>query len=433
MTVQVLIAIGSVIALFILAAGIRRVARRFVIGAESQRKAVHVGVGIHAMLLPLVLTRDGFLVFAALAAIALLVLRLPGIATDGVGASLHSVQRRSWGDFLFLFAISLLFVLSAGHPALYTLPIAVLTLSDAAAALVGTRYGRLRFGGNDRTKSVEGSVTFLVVTWITAVIVLQLGTEIPRPNVIWLATLVAAFATFVEADSWRGLDNLFVPVGVYVLLSTWSNSEPAVLALITIVWLLVLVIAQIFAPRIGMTPHAARTALVALFLSTIVASPINSVLPVLAFFAALAARTEDEDIEPILDFVAALVLTGVVWLMIGNIFGTNAVAFYSATFAAIGAGYAGFAFRNGRYRFLAGLAGTGIAILASWLLLPAIIEFMGWTPALPLIVVISIVTLATALTEVLRPRSWGNRNPGVRLALTALAMLLPIYLYEATL
>ncbi|MEO0980037.1 MAG: hypothetical protein AAFY24_22425 [Pseudomonadota bacterium] len=430
MTAQILIAGASVIALFALATGIRRIAGRFVIGAESQRKAVHVGVGLHAMLLPLLLNREGFLVFAGLACAALFVLRLPGVAADGIGASLHSVQRRSWGDFLFLVAVTLLFVLSAGHPALYTLPIAVLTLSDAAAALVGTKYGQLRFGGDDRIKSVEGSVTFLVVTWIVAVVILQFGTEIPRANVIWLATLVALFATYVEADSWRGLDNLFVPVGIFVLLRTWSDASPVILAVITLVWLSLLVAAHVYAPRAGMTPHAARIALVALILSTIAASPINSVLPVMAFFAAMLARSAVEDTEPVLDFVATLVLTGVIWLLTGNVFGDNAVAYYSATFAAVGSGYVAFALRSTRFRIPGGVAAAAVFLFVYWLLLPHIIDFIGWTPEIPLLPVAGIVTIVTLLSEVLRPKSWGNRNPGLRLAITALVMLLPVYVYE---
>lgn len=430
MIAQSVIAIASVIALFALAWAIRRIADRFLLSAESQRKAVHVGVGIHAMTLPLLLTRDGFLIFAVLAAAALLVLRIPGIASDGIGASLHSVQRRSWGDFLFLVAVSLLFVLTPGNPALYTLPIAVLTLSDAAAALIGTEYGKLRFGGDDRIKSVEGSATFFVVTWITCVIILLLETEIPRQNVLLLATLVGAFATYVEAASWRGLDNLFVPVGIYVLLFTWANSPPLILAAVTVGWLMFLLAAEVAAPRFGMTPHAARSAAVALFLTVIVVQPINAVMPVLAFFAALLARPSGDDTEMILDFVATLVLTGVAWLITGNVLGVNAIAFYAASFAAIGAGYTGYALRETNYRIVGGIAAAGAVCLVYWLLLPGMIQYMGWVPAAPLIGFVVFVTSVTVLTEVLRPKHWSTRNPGLRLAVTALVLLVPVYLYE---
>ena len=179
-----------------------------------------------------------------------------------------------------------------------------------------------------------------------------------------------------------------------------------------------------------MTPHAARIALVALILSTIAASPINSVLPVMAFFAAMLAKAAVEDTEPILDFVATLVLTGVFWLLTGKVFGDNAVAYYSATFVAVGAGYVAFALRKTRFRIPGGVAAAAVFLFVYWLLLPHIIDFIGWRPEIPLLLVAAIVTIVTLLSEILRPKSWGNRNPGLRLAITALVMLLPVYVYE---
>ncbi|WP_298961458.1 hypothetical protein [uncultured Roseibium sp.] len=430
MIAQTVIALASVLALFALAAFIRKVSDKFFLSAESQRKAVHVGVGLHAMLLPLLLTREGFLVFAVFSALALLVLRIPGIASEGVGASLHSVQRRSWGDFLFLLAVSLLFVLSAGHPALYVLPIAVLTLSDAAAALVGTEYGRMRFGGEDRIKSVEGSATFFVVTWMTAVTILLLATDIPRQNVILLSTLVAMFSTYVEAASWRGLDNLFVPVGIYVLLFTWADSPTMVLAAITLGWLLFLIIVQFAAPLVGMSPHAARSASVAMFLTVVVVSPMNAVLPLLAFLAVLLSRPSGDDTELILDFVATLILTGVAWLITGTLFGINAIAFYSGSFVAIGVGYACYAYRGSRFQFLSGIVAAAVALPAYWLLLPDMNQFTGWVPQLPIVAVVSLVTIVAAISEVVRPRHWNSTAPGFRFSVIALVLLLPVYVYE---
>ena len=83
MIAQIAIAILSVAALFGMAFIVRRAGVQWSIGAETQRKLVHVGVGIHAMLLPFLLDRSGFLVFVVLAGFALLVLRLPNIARSG--------------------------------------------------------------------------------------------------------------------------------------------------------------------------------------------------------------------------------------------------------------------------------------------------------------------------------------------------------------
>ena len=54
-------------------------------------------------------------------------------------------------------AIATLYFFSgqAAEPVLYVLPLAVLTLSDAAAALAGSSYGRMRYTIEEGQKSIK--------------------------------------------------------------------------------------------------------------------------------------------------------------------------------------------------------------------------------------------------------------------------------------
>jgi phytol kinase len=332
------IAVTSVTALFAMAYAVRVAGLHYRWPAEAQRKLVHVGVGIHAMLLPLVLDKGGFILFAALALAALLVLR-SSWARKGAGASVHSVERRSWGDLLFLVAVTVLFVRAPGDPALYLLPIAVLTLSDAAAAVIGTEYGRRRFGGRDRLKSMEGTVVFFVVTWMVAMAILVTATDVPRVNTVLLATVVAAFAAQIEAESWKGLDNLFVPVGIHALLTFNNNEAPLLLAALTCAFVALIVLAQTCSQGFGMTPHAGRSNAVCLFLAAAMTSPQHAILPVAAFMAHLASRRDaaNPDLDD-LDFVAVVSLIGVFWLTVGGLTGRIASEFYTISFAGVFAG-----------------------------------------------------------------------------------------------
>jgi phytol kinase len=336
----VLIAVASVTALFAMAYAVRVAALHYGWPAEAQRKLVHVGVGIHAMLLPLVLDKGAFILFAALALAALLVLRSPW-ATKGAGASVHSVERRSWGDLLFLLAVTVLFVRAPGDPALYLLPIAVLTLSDAAAAVVGTEYGRRRFGARGRLKSMEGTVVFFVVTWMVAMTILVTATDLPRVNTVLLATVVAAFATQIEADSWQGLDNLFVPVAIHALLTFNNNEAPLLLAVLTGAFVALIVLAQNCSQPFEMTPHAGRSNAVCLFLAAGMTSPLHAVLPVAAFMVHVASRRDaaNPDLDD-LDFVVVVSLIGVFWLTVGGLTGRITSEFYTISFAGVFAGLA---------------------------------------------------------------------------------------------
>ena len=74
---------------------------------------------------------------------------------------------------------------------------------------------------------------FFLVTWIVAMVLLLLMTDIGRVNVVLLSLAVAAFGALVEADSWRGFDNLFVPVGIHLFLARHLETEPLALLLLT--------------------------------------------------------------------------------------------------------------------------------------------------------------------------------------------------------
>ena len=71
---------------------------------EMQRKLVHVATGLYALSLPWVFA-DRWPVFMLLilALGVMLALRLPALARVGAGATLHDVERRSYGDILFSF------------------------------------------------------------------------------------------------------------------------------------------------------------------------------------------------------------------------------------------------------------------------------------------------------------------------------------------
>jgi dolichol kinase len=73
-------------------------------------------------------------------------------------------------------------------------------LGDAAAALVGRRWGRFRIGG----KSLEGSSAFFLVAaiWVTAIPAIPL----------WWGIAAAAVATVTELSSGYINDNLSVPL-----------------------------------------------------------------------------------------------------------------------------------------------------------------------------------------------------------------------------
>jgi len=154
--------------------------------------------------------------------------------------------------------------------------------------------------------------------------------DVSRPNVILLAVMVAAFGTLVEADSWRGFDNFFLPAGLMIFLESHMNSPWPELVLLMGLFLLAIVIFLKLAPQFGISKHAARVYVISSFLLISVTALQNTVLPLLVFvFHAIAHRRNPCQASwPELDIVAGLAMASFAWLAIGLVADANALMFY---------------------------------------------------------------------------------------------------------
>ncbi len=180
---------------------------------EFARKTMHVGVGLIAMCFP---TLFGFgnwtpvAVVSAVAIVVMILLRvLPGAKRD-IGSVLASVRRPGFGEIYFLLSLVVLMWL-AKSPAEYFLSLSVLTFADSAGALVGAFYGRVRFGSPGREKSLEGTVTFFLVALAINMFFFHAAFSV--------AMFVAFVASYVEAVSVDGQDNLWIPLSLLVVLN----------------------------------------------------------------------------------------------------------------------------------------------------------------------------------------------------------------------
>jgi len=201
-------------------------ARHTALPPEWSRKLVHLGSGLVCLLFPLHLD-------SAITVLALALLFGVGIGLGerrGWLLSLCRVPRRSHGSVYYPFAIAALFHLTAGHYALYMSAVLVLTVADTAAALVGARFGRIRYrtGGVDERKSLEGSIAFWVLAFLAVSLPLTVSGSTVEPGQAALSAFLAAtLLTTVEAVSIGGRDNLYVPLlAAFMLLKTVTKPVP---------------------------------------------------------------------------------------------------------------------------------------------------------------------------------------------------------------
>lgn len=194
---------------------------RYKLEPEVSRKLLHVIMGLVSLSLPWLFRANWPVVSLAIAsALGLFVLKRSKLK-QGIGQVLHSIGRSSQGDLAFPLAIATVFILAQGQPVLYSIPMLILTLADATAALIGLRYGLSRYQAAEGQKSIEGSLAFFVVTFNSVLLTLLLFTEVGRKECLTIAFMLALLVMMLEAISWQGLDNLFIPLAGFLLLNTY--------------------------------------------------------------------------------------------------------------------------------------------------------------------------------------------------------------------
>jgi dolichol kinase len=174
---------------------------------DFTRKFIHIAVGMWAYGTVLLFERRVFAIIPPLAFVAINAFSY----WRGTFKAMETGEKGNLGTVYFPLSFAALIWVFWGRPHLIVAALMPMTWGDALAAVVGRRIGRRRYTVLGSTRSVEGSMTMFVASWLaTSVSLLLLGTGDPR--VALLISAVTAFgAALVEAVSPWGIDNLTVP------------------------------------------------------------------------------------------------------------------------------------------------------------------------------------------------------------------------------
>jgi hypothetical protein len=247
-------------------------------------------------------------------------------------------------------------------------------------------------------------------------------TDASRVSVILLSVAVAAFGAEIEADSWRGFDNLFVPVGLHLFLENNLSATPLAVAGSALLYVAILSGLLAAAPALGLSRHAARGYGVIAFLILSVTAPHNAILPLVAFigFLVLRRRSPCRSSYPDLDFLAAMAGVSVFWLFIGEWSGHTAINMFNLTFAGVAVLFATLA--AGDSPVLSGVIGAAIGGIVYLVASQNDASDIGFVPAL----IASLAICAAGGT--LRPKVFTRwRAPRA----FAVALIVPIVLFAA--
>ena len=135
--------------------------------------------------------------------------------------SVFDVDRVTYGESLFVIGIimtSLIFP----DPKVYALAVVNLGLGDGLAAIIGRRYGRIKYDVFGSTKSLVGLLTIFSVAVASGAVFMWQAADY-QPQLLFMATHVVASAAVIaglEFVSFRGLDNLSIPLATGLLYSS---------------------------------------------------------------------------------------------------------------------------------------------------------------------------------------------------------------------
>lgn len=181
---------------------------------EWTRKFTHMGSGAVVMSFPWLIESVWSVLVLAVAFGGILV----GGKVTGLLSSVHDVERKTQGAYLYPLAVFGMFVLSDGDALLFCVPLAIMAVADTGAAIVGKHAGGTRYKVLDGERSLEGSLTFFGIAFAIAIGGLALAGEPGWPASLLVALVVAILTTSVEAVSVRGSDNVLIPYAAWMAL-----------------------------------------------------------------------------------------------------------------------------------------------------------------------------------------------------------------------
>jgi len=177
--------------------------------ADFTRKLAHITSGIISLTFPIFLVKTWQTGVLCGSFLGLLVIA----ERFKLFPSITAVKRKTWGSWLFPLAIltCYFFMKLNNREAFFYVPMAILTVSDTMANLMGKQFPIGLFKINSHQKTIMGSSAFFVST-MAILFFASSGFSITEKLII--TTVI----TFVEAVSIKGLDNITIPLGAIGML-----------------------------------------------------------------------------------------------------------------------------------------------------------------------------------------------------------------------
>jgi len=188
--------------------------RKNILKDEGSRKFIHIGVSNWWILAMIFFDNN---IYASIVPALFIVLNYLSYRKNLFTAMERGGDKEDLGTVYYaisLFILSILTFKNINYAYIGALGILTMGYGDGLAAVIGKRYGRKKYKIFGSTKSLIGSLTMFVVTFIVSLIILSIYNP---TNIIIYSFVLAVFATLLELFTPKGFDNLSVPLGTSLI------------------------------------------------------------------------------------------------------------------------------------------------------------------------------------------------------------------------
>ena len=194
--------------------------RRLKVKGEITRKFAHFTATLAVVPFPYIFTSHWYVLVLASVFFAVLLITHQIKQLN----SIHDIERKSMGSYLLPLSIYITFLISdlSDNKFIYILPMLVLAISDPMASILGMNIinynGKIKIFDHKLAKTYLGSGAFFVSSFIISVIAFYFHFKVFDLKTFWLALTIAVIGTLAELISWRGSDNLTIPLSLVLVL-----------------------------------------------------------------------------------------------------------------------------------------------------------------------------------------------------------------------
>lgn len=191
-----------------------------IINGEGSRKFIHIGVS-NWWIIAMIFFKNP--IWASIVPSIFIIINYISYKKQIFKAMERGKNKNDLGTVYYAISLLIISILSfSGIIEKYSgaIGIFIMGYGDGFAAIIGKKYSKKYFKILNTEKSIEGSLTMFIISFIITIIFSSISAQ---NNIIITSLLIATISTIIEILSPFGIDNLTVPIIISITYEILTN------------------------------------------------------------------------------------------------------------------------------------------------------------------------------------------------------------------